>query len=79
MTEYKVWEYSNDVQMEWTGRSGELTIDQDGSIDFSCYGGTWVGDLRSGADLTLEDAIELNVLLTSRIIPYLMEKENVNG
>ena len=76
MTGYRVWEYSNDVSMEWSGRSGDLSIDQDGSIDFSCYGGTWVGDFHSGADLTLEDAIELSVLLTSRIIPHLMEKEN---
>lgn len=76
MITYNTYEFIDDVSMEWSGRSGELTIDHEGSIDFSCYGGTWVGDLHSGADLTLEEAIELSVLLTSRIIPFLMEKES---
>lgn len=77
MTTYSTWEYVDDVSIEYDGPSGEVKIDHEGCIDFECYGGTWVGDLRSHHYLTLEEAIELSVLLTSRIIPHLEAGANV--
>jgi hypothetical protein len=79
MTEYRTWEYIDDVSIEFECPGADLSIDHEGSIEFCCYGGTWVGDLRSHRNLTLEEAIELSVLLTSRIIPHLEAGANVKN
>jgi hypothetical protein len=77
--DYSYWEYSGQAEIELSTGSGEITFDNEGAIRTSNYGGTWVGEVNAYFDLTLEQAIELSVLLTSRIIPYLEEKENANS
>ncbi len=76
---YTSWEYSGDQEIEFSAGSGDLSIDHEGAIHFVNYGGGYCGDFRSYHQLNLEQAIELSVLLTSRIIPYLEEKENANS